>query len=314
MSAIIQYIQDHQIKLDAGTTINVNKALAYLRSKTYKKEFAKLKGRDIVPIDGTVPTGANSIITTTYEEVGEADIIADYATDAPTVDAKATMGASIVRGMQTKYNLSIQDVRAAAMTGSGLPEKKASAAHKAIETLHDNIMLLGSAGWGFFGLFTIPNALVYTVPNGASGSTLWTSKTPLEILEDMHAMDAYGPDATNEVESPTHLVLPDDRYRLIAMMPMGLGYAGTILEEFLRTSINIKTVISSVKLKSNPGWTGRRMVAFDKDPDKVAYVIPQEFEQLPPQVLGLNTWTYCHSRTGGTVSEAPKSITYGNNI
>lgn len=314
MNEFIQYIQDHQIILDAGTTININKALAHLRAKTYNKEFAKLKGRDIVPIDTSVPTGAQTVLTTTYEEVGEADIIADYATDAPTTDAKATMGASIIRGMQTKYNLSIQDMRSAAMAGSGLPQKKANAAHKAVETLHDNIMLLGSAKWGFFGLFTIPTALTYTVPAGASGSTLWTSKTPLEILQDLHAMDSYSPDATNEIESPTHLVLPDDRYRLIAMTPMGLGYQGTILEEFVRTSVNIKTVISSIKLKSNPGWTGRRMVAFDKDPDKVSYILPQEFEQLPPQMLGLNTWTYCHSRTGGTVSEAPQSITYGNNI
>ena len=63
-------------------------------------------------------------------------------------------------------------------------------------------------------------------------------------------------------------------------------------------------------------WSGSsgRMVALRQDPMKLEAIIPQEFEQLPPQMEDFETKTICHARTGGVVAYYPASISYGDGI
>ena len=39
-----------------------------------------------------------------------------------------------------------------------------------------------------------------------------------------------------------------------------------------------------------------------------------EFEQMPPQIVGFDTVTNCHSRTAGCIVPFTKSIAYGDGI
>lgn len=298
---------------DSSENLNLRRALEVVRAKTYDKQFPEFKGRSLVPIDNSVHNGAESTAFDSYEEVGEADMIADYSKDAPSVDAKASSESNLIKGMAAKYSYSLQELRAAALSGSGLQQRKANAARRAIEQRHDQILLLGYSIWGLKGLFTLSGTTTFTVTTGSAG-TSWAVKTSDEILADMFGMEDAIVEGTNEVELPDTLVLPLTAFNQVKTMRMGDGIDGTVLQFFLKHAAHIKRVESSTKLQSNSAWTGRRMVAYKADPDKLQGVIPQEFEQLAPQVDGLVTKVVCHSRTGGIELYYPKSVCYGDNF
>jgi hypothetical protein len=304
---------DHpDLHLDASENLNLRRALEHVRAKTYDKQFPEFKARKFVPIDNEVNTGAESVAFDTYEEVGDAEMTADYSTDAPVVNVKASSQSQLIRGMQSSYAYSLQELRAAAMSGSRLSERKANAARRAIEQRHETILLLGDSNWGLSGLFNLASTSTYTVPVGDAGSKGWATKTPDEILTDMFGMENAIIEGTNEVEQPDTLILPLTAYNDVKTRRMGDGIDGTVLQFFLKNAQAISMVESSTKLQSNAAWTGRRMVAYRRDKDKLAGVIPQEFEQLAPQISGMVTKIVCHSRTGGVELYYPKSVCYGD--
>jgi hypothetical protein len=49
-------------------------------------------------------------------------------------------------------------------------------------------------------------------------------------------------------------------------------------------------------------------VAFKRDPDKVSFVLPQDYEQFPPQEKGYRANIFTHSRCGGVKIPAPFSV------
>lgn len=301
-------------RLDAAQTVNLRRALEHVRAKTYDKHYPDLKGRLFVPTDNEVPTGAESTVYDSYEELGEAEITSSYADDAPLVDVRADSTTLRIRGMQTKYMFTLQDIRAAAMSGSQLPARKALAARKVIEQKHNKIILLGDSRWNLAGLFTLSGTCTYTVPAGAKGSKNWDQKTSLEILADLFGMENAIATATEDAEHADTLILPLSRRNLIRQKPMGDGLLGTVEQFFLANSDTIKNIESSTELESNSGWTGKRMTAYRKDPDYISYCEPQPFEQLLPETSGMRTTTVCHSRTGGVQVFYEKAICYGDEI
>ena len=56
------------------------------------------------------------------------------------------------------------------------------------------------------------------------------------------------------------------------------------------------------------------MYAYKKDPRKLALMIPQDFQQLAPQLVGLNYEIPCLMSTGGLVVKYPLSIAFGDGI
>lgn len=303
-------------RLDASESLNLRKALQHVRARTYDKKFPEFKGRSLVPVDNSVDTADTSVAFDSYTEVGEAEITGDYGTEAPSVDTFATTEAQLIRGIMAKYVFNIQELRAATKANSRLPVRKANAARRAIEQVHDRVMLLGDAKWGLSGLFTLSGTNTYTVPLGVGGSKAWATKTSDEVLADLNGIFNQGVNDTNEVETFDTIVMPITAKQYIMDTRMGDGIDGTILDFFLKSHEGRISVETSLKLQSAPAaeWTGRRMVCYRKDIDALAAVIPQEFEQFAPQTVGMVTQTIVHSRLGGVQVFFPKSITYGDEI
>ena len=173
------------LRLDAAGSLNLRRALEHVREKTYDILFPNFKGRQFVPVNNSVDNATESVAFDTYEMLGEADIITDYANDLPSVDAKASSASQLVRAFGAKYGYSIQELRAAAKSGSGLPTRKASASRRVIEQRHNQILTVGWSPHGLSGLFNQSNTQTYTVPTGDTSSKSWDNKTADEILEDM---------------------------------------------------------------------------------------------------------------------------------
>jgi hypothetical protein len=273
----------------------------------------------LVPTKTDFNIGAVEYTYYVYDKVGKAVITSDGSDKGPRADIKGSMTTTKFYLAKSSYGYNMEEVRNAMMAGLDLENRKARAARDAIAILTDNAILLGSthpdlAGTQLTGLFTTSGTEVYTVPNGDAGSTLWTTKTPDEIVRDMHAMVYQVEQNSLEVEKCNTLVLPLAHKGLVSSTRMGDGASVTILQHFLASNGSITAVEFSAKLNSSTAWTGKRACAYNRSPDKLEAPIVVEFEQLPPQYDGFEAVTHCQGKIGGTVVYFPKSIVYADNI
>jgi hypothetical protein len=302
------------LKLDASESAFLSRQLEQIRAQTYDIKLQALKGRDLVPVDNSVSPGAEVVTYRQFEPIGLAKIISNYADDLPRADVIAREFTSKIRGIGASYGYSVQEIRAAQFAGVPLEQRKANAARRAIEEKIDLIIKTGDSQNGLLGLLNQTNTTAFTVPAGAATTTPWTTKTPDEVVKDLHGIANGIVSSTKEVETPDTLLLPLAQYTLIATKRMGDGSDATILKFFLSTSPFIKNVIPWAPLAGAGAAGADRMVCYRRDPDALQVVISQEFEQFPPQTEGLEVVTACHARCGGVVVYYPLSISYGDGI
>lgn len=300
--------------LDASESAFLSRSLEQMRAQTYDIKLLQLKAREFLPTDNSINPGAEVIRYAQYSSVGVAKIIANYADDVPRADVQAAEFTSKIRGLASSYGFSIQEVRAAQYAGTPLEQRKANAARRSIEEKIDAIAQTGDSKHNLLGMLNQTNTTTYTVPNGASGAATFASKTPDEVVADLHGIANGIVSSTKGSEQPDTLILPIAQYTAIATRRMGDGSDTTILKFFLAASPFVKNVEHWHALTAAGANGTDRMVCYRKDPDAIQLVMPQEFEQFPPQLDGFETVTNCHARTGGVIMYYPLSMSYGDGI
>lgn len=301
--------------LDAAENAFLERSLEFVKAKTYEKRYPEFKARRFIPVSHEVPSGAETIAYDEYDGVGVAKLLASYADDLPRSDVFAKRVVSPIKGIGSSYGYNLQEIRNGIMSGRPLQPRKASRAARAVEQVQDSVAAKG--GFGLVGLLTIPNALMYVIPNGAGGVATWIAgagKTPAEILKDLHGIAQYIVNQTNEVERPDTLLLPPEHFGHIAVTRIDNTSETTILQHFLKTNPYITAVDSWGQCKGAGAGGTNRMVAYRRDPDYLTLEIPQEFEQLTPEQRGMETLVACHARTGGVICPIPMSVAFGDGI
>lgn len=301
-------------RYDASENIFLRRELENVRAIAYDLKFPDNKGRLFVPVDHSVNTGAETTTFNTMESFGKALLAGGYSTEAPRVDVKLTDETLRIWPIIAAYGFSIQEVRNSIMSGRSLPQLKANASRVVVEQEIDQILLLGDSDFSITGLFTMTTNTDHTIVNGAAASKLWSTKTTDEVVADMHGIVNQVVEDTLDIEHPNTLILPLTAFNFVMQTRMGDGSDDSILSHFRKTNVHIKSVESSTQLESNSAWTGRQMVAYTKDAQHLQGVIPQEYEQLPPEAKGLETVVTCHARIGGVEVYYPKSVCYADDF
>lgn len=119
------------------------------------------------------------------------------------------------------------------MTGKPLTTRKAESARRANDALVNKIAFQGDAEHGILGIFKHPNITKYVLPADGEGSaTTWDKKTPVQILRDMNNAVSMIVDITKGVEIPDTILLPIDKYNIIATTLLPDSGGQTILSFF----------------------------------------------------------------------------------
>ena len=77
---------EQNMRLDADEQVFFDNQLALVKSRTYDVEHKALKALSLLPVSTEQDPGATHIIWRSYDKVGMAKIIADYANDFPRAD------------------------------------------------------------------------------------------------------------------------------------------------------------------------------------------------------------------------------------
>lgn len=304
-----------QGKMDAAESAYISRQLEFMRQGVMEVQYPELKGARLVPIDTNVDPGAASYTYQTSDFIGKALVTSDLATEPPRADVKGGESNQVIRSIIIAYGYSIQEARAAMFAKTPLIPRRAMAARDIMERTIDDIWFLGHLVMGLKGLLNQSNTTTYTVPNGTLGTKNFESKTPDEVVADLNGAVNKVVTDSKEVFQPDTMILPLSSYTYISTKRMGDGDSSTILQHFLKNTPYIKTVEATHKLESNAtDWTGKRGMVYRKDPNYIAGLLPQPFEQLPPQATAYELITPCHARCGGVVVYQPRAICYFDGI
>lgn len=291
--------------------------LDYVKAQSYDVEYPELTALKLFPVTSEVDPGAETVTYYSYDRVGLAKIISNYATDLPRADVKGKPSTAIIKSIGDSYGYSIQEMRASRMAGKSLDTRKADSARSQIEYLNNRIAWCGDPETGLKGVLSEGNDVpLYVLGNGKSGKTEWAEKTADEILADITGMLKQMATVTKKVEKPDTLAISADAYIEIQNKRID-GTATTVLKYIQDNIPDIKEIVSCAELDADSVDTNPyaaeedgKAVAFlfKNDPRKFSIENPMPFIQYPVQTQGLEVVVPCEARTAGAMIYYPMSM------
>lgn len=294
--------------------------LDYVKSQSYDVEYPELTALSLFPMSSEVDPGAETVTYYSYDKVGLAKIISNYATDLPRADVKGKPTTAIIKSLGASYGYSIQEMRASAMAGKSLDTRKAESARYQIDYLNNKIAWCGDEETGLRGvLSTDTDVPLYVLKAGAKSSTKWSEKTEDEILADINGMLKQMARTTKKVEKADTLALPSEAYLELQGRRIE-GTATTVLSYIQENLKDIKEIVSCPELDpdstdTNPYAADTNgqgvMLLFKNDARKLTLENPLPFMQYPVQTEGLEMVVPCEARTAGVLIYYPMSLLIG---
>jgi len=307
------------LNLDAGESVFFARQLERVKAQTYDIKYPELKATALIPVSMDAGSAAETITYESYDQVGIAKMISNYADDLPRADVKGRQYSTPVRSLGDSYGYNIQEIRASAMANKNLPTRKANAARRAIDKLINDIAWFAKGGQvdgGLTGLIYNANITKVAVTT-RGGHVKWSDKTADEILADMNEVVADQIALTKGQEVPDTLALPINQYSIISTTPRSSTSDTTILDFFLKNNPSIRRVVWVQELAglTTVPSTGAAsagidvMICYKASPDNLTLEIPQAFEQFAAEPRGLEFVVPCHARCGGVIVYYPLSVT-----
>lgn len=303
-------IDGRWVRLDADVaTAFTARELEHVKAKTYDVKKLALKSRIFIPVSHDAHPGAEVISYDSWDAFGEAEVMDDYSKGSPRVDVDKKNFNTKVAGLRASYGFSVQDFRAAAMTGSRLNAARAVAGRRAIEAKLDKIAAKGDDRLGKKGFVNHAS-----VPTFAGTAPAWSFATPAQtIFRGLNAIAAQVVTQTNQVEEPTAILLPTKAFQIVSGNTFGNDTPESILGAWLRTNpYGVRFADQWTELDGAGSGGVDRIVCYKRDPDVAEVEIPLEYLEHPPQMTGLVAVTECELRTGGTVVRYPKAMVYAD--
>ena len=294
--------------------------LDYVKSQSYDVEYPELTALSLFPMSSEVDPGAETVTYYSYDKVGLAKIISNYATDLPRADVKGKPTTAIIKSLGASYGYSIQEMRASAMAGKSLDTRKAESARYQIDYLNNKIAWNGDEETGLRGVLSKDTDVpLYILANGAKGSTKWSEKTEDEILADINGMLKQMARTTKKVEKADTLGLPSEAYLELQGRRIE-GTDTTVLSYIQKNLKDIKNIVSCPELDPDSVDTNPYaketdgqgvMLLFKNDSRKLTLENPLPFMQYPVQTEGLEMVVPCEARTAGILIYYPMSLLIG---
>ncbi len=307
---------------DANETMFLERELVQLRQKIFEVQFPDPVARMFLPKATDIASSAEIYAYKVYRPVGNAAVINYKSDDIPRVDMVADEVQGKVRPIAAAYGWDINELREAARLGLQLSETKARTARDAIERGIDELLAFGTvadaasnrADIGLSGL--VNNSLIAGSANAnVLDGSYWTDATdPADMLADLNSLVVAPSNASKNVFRANALILPLSHYNRASQTPWSALTGQSVLEVFKQNNKQISSILPWHKLDSvttaQGGADKPRAIAYQKGPDTGEAVIPQEFEQMPPEMKALTFVINCHARCGGVKIYQPLAFKY----
>jgi hypothetical protein len=301
-AAIVAYAASMQVQFNQDQGIIAARQLDYIKTQTYDRKLPPMTGLTLLPQESDTPIWAETITYRSYDLVGSAKIIANYADDLPRADVSGTETTVPVRTIGDSYGYNVNELNASAALGVQLPARKGTAARRAIEVKMNQIAMTGDANYGLYGLTNHPNIGATTGLTGNWGTTATAAQiiADFDILYDAVRVQSKGVHTPNTFAAPQSAISGARRKYVT-------DSGGKNALQVIRENYPDVTIISVPEFESVSGSSYAIMGEFAAENAALETVMP--FNQLPAQARGLEFVVPCMARTGGVSVHYPLAFT-----
>lgn len=307
--AVIQSLGQRIFQQDAvefgGNSLFFARQLDYVKATVYARKFPPLNADLLVPDDTSTPEWAETVTVMSYDSVGMAKIIANYADDLPRADVRGMAQMVTVKTLGDSYGYNINEIRASRATGAGLDTRKADAARRAVDLKIAKIKMVGDPDYGLFGLFTHPNIPEVILPFGGP----WDALTGDQIYDNLNTMVFTYQQQTLGTHNANFLALAPTAYHSAATKffnaPVTSPVTALALFQSMNPGISVRNIIEC----RGADVTGADVaLLYELSSDNLAHNFVMPFSQLPPEARNLEFVTNCLAKSGGVNIYYPLSM------
>lgn len=311
----VRAVEQH-MHLDANATAFLARDLVFVRAELERRVYETLRAAEFIPVDTSVPRGAQTVATRMINMTGEAKIGASLgADDAPNVDVSIEEDQAKLINITAAYSYNVQEMEHAAYAGFPLAREKAMACADIIARGLDRVAKSGHALSGLTGLLNNSLVTLKTLTNGEWDST----GTAAEILADLASIETDMIAASKDTVSNVTLILPTAAERRLRSITIGTNSDRTVAEHFLLNSAVIKRILrwSVLDTAVSPDVVAAdppQGVAVDVSRDTLVWPVPISYEEMPPEIRNYTWVVNARARCSGVDIRRPYRVLYLQNI
>lgn len=288
---------------DANNAVFARHLVQETLKELFRQEYAKTKwaSGELMPINTSVNEGVREYSYMELGQAGEADIVADNATDIPSSTITGDLTVHKVHTVACTFEYSTQDVRSAKLQGMfDITQEKAAAAREAHDQKINTLIRVGSPSAGLEGFTNHTGIIVQPAVVGT-----WLSATAAQIVSDFSTAASFIVTNSLDVEAPTAAVFPVDIFTRISTLQNSTASDITVLD-FLKKAWPEIVIWTSDSGMATAGAGGTRAVMiYDRNPRKSRAVMPMVLRPMAPEQHGLTFKVVLESRFGGVMTPRP---------
>lgn len=323
----IQRLQPRRAKTKDSTLAFYINQLDNLDKRLYEPLTSVTWGRDIKLRPGiTMSNESTSFIRSAFagagtlqNSQGNMPWISPESTAIPGVSVNGERIVLPLRLLAREISFTSVELERSQLTGMPIDTQKTDALNVLYQMNTDQMVYIGSDDVGAKGLLNSAGITIQNVANGVSGSPLWTSKTPDEILADVNKLIQTSWQASAYAVCPGELRLPPFQFSYIASQKVSSAGNVSILKFLEENSISLKVNGKALNIQPIKWLTGRgagsvdRMIAYTNEENRIRFpMVPVRRETAYYQgirFIAPYLWAF-----GEMEIVYPETIIYGDGI
>lgn len=313
--ALVQMVERRVSTLDSNESLFFARELEHIKQQTFEIEFQEIKARSLWPINTEADPADKTFTFREFTKLGQAKIISDYANDIPNIDVAGEEFTSKIKTIADSWGWTLDEIQASAKTNKNLDGRLAIAGREAALREENRISFVGSAPHGLPGVLTNANVNVVVLAGDGTGSptTVWSGKTPDQIIRDWNLIANKARTISKGVEFSNTFLMPVLQWSDLATRRIP-GREITVLKFLLANSPDITNIEVVEDLSGAGSGDTDIAIAYNRNPLKLEMILPLDWEIRPPQEKGLAVKVIGRQKTGGVVIYRPLSFTKSEGI
>lgn len=300
--------------LDQASMGFVESQATHIETMVREQVIAQVDYPMIVPVKTDIDPGADSITTDVRMlPKGKMRPLANMASDSGFVNQDYTRVTSTFVEFGENYGWSMNDIERARLINRPLESDTVRSAVEVIEFGIEDIVMNGSADFGWKGLLKTSGDQHQTGTLTRAVSNNWTSATTEAIMEDILEGYTQVTTTTQGMIKPDTLLIPRSRERVfLRALSNQHGITSDSLMEFLRRN-NPYAADSGggqMMIKTVNRLPNDVAVLMSSREDVVRLLMPRPLEFTGPQQEGWNQVWYGRVKLGGLQFLRPHGILY----
>lgn len=308
-------------RFDANGTAFLARDLVFVRAEIERMVYERIRGAEFVPVDTSIPRGAQTVATRIMDRRGEARIGHSLAGDLPRADVSIEEDQIKLTNVVGSYGWDLGEMEAAAFAKVPLSRFKAEACAEMIARGLDKVCRIGDSTLGLTGFFNHASVPTITLTNGE-----WLTATVAEIIADLRQIEAAIITQSRDEYAVDEMILPTAYEGLLRTTPIngdvgapsiatwffgGPGYAGNsrMLRKLTRWIALDDATGTDVGVDDPPMG-----IVYRKDLSILRWPVPIMYEEEPPQVRGFEWVVPARGRCSGVEVRRPLAMGYIENL